>query len=236
MSKKTIETKPPGPATAKLTTEVKLICAAEQLFATHGLDGVSLRQINKAAGQRNTSGLHYHFGSKDALVVAVFRHRVPEIDRRRAAMIADIKSKGLEDDLPVVVRAMFMPLVEELDGGTNEKAYVRFLAQFYSHPTVRKAEQTSDDYEEAYRMAQRVLEREIPPPIVKQRLAMVTGHVIHSLSDLEARIVTGSPRPSRLKLQLFVQNLLDTVVGALRAPVSEATREGLRGKASKRAN
>jgi AcrR family transcriptional regulator len=219
---------------AELPTEVKLIRAAEQLFAAHGLDGVSLRQINKAAGQRNTSGLQYHFGSKDTLVKAVFRHRLPEIDRRRAAMIADIKAKGLKDDLPAVVRAMFLPLVEELDGGANEKAYVRFLAQFYSHPMVRKAEETTGEYEEVYRMAQKILARDIPTLIVKQRLAMIAGYVIHALSDLEARIVTGSGRPSGLKLQLFVQNLLDTVVGALRAPVSDATREQLCGRTKKK--
>jgi len=218
-----------------LPTEVKLILAAEQLFATHGLDGVSLRQINKAAGQRNTSGLQYHFGSKDGLVKAVFRHRLPEIDRRRAVMIADIKAKGLEGDLPVVVRAMFMPLVEELDGGAGEKAYVRFLAQFYSHPMVRKAEETSGEYAEVYRMAQTIVGRKIPAPIVKQRLAMVTGHVIHALSDLEVRVVSGSTRPSGPKLQLFVQNLLDTVVGALTSPLSETTRASL-GQAAKRMN
>lgn len=225
MTKKAIE--------AELPTDVKLIHAAEQLFAAHGLDGVSLRQINKAAGQRNTSGLQYHFGSKDALVKAVFRHRLPEIDRRRAMMIVDIKEKGLKDDLPAIVRAMFMPLVEELDAGAGQRAYVRFLAQFYSHPKVRKAEETSDEYEEAYRMAQLFLERDIPPLIVKQRLAMITGHVIYALGDLEARIVTGSTRPSGPKLQLFVQNLLDTVVGALRAPVSDATRQRLNARAPK---
>jgi AcrR family transcriptional regulator len=218
----------------ELPTEVKLVRAAEQLFAAHGLDGVSLRQINRTAGQRNTSGLQYHFGSKDALIKAVFRHRLPEIDRRRAAIIADIKSKGLTGDLPAVVRAMFVPLIEELDSGSNEKAYVRFLAQFYSHPMVRKAEETSGEYEEAYRMAKTILEREIPGPIVRQRLAMITGHVIHALSDLEARIVTRAARPSGPKLQLFVQNLLDTVIGALRAPVSDATHEQLSGRSRKK--
>lgn len=226
-------TRSPESAIPELTTEVKLIRAAEQLFAAYGLDGVSLRQINKAAGQRNTSGLQYHFGSKDELVKAVFRHRLPEIDQRRGRMIADIKAKGLRDDLSAIVGAMFLPLVEELDGGSNEKSYVRFLAQFYSHPTVRKAEETSDEYEQAYRMAQKILERDIPALIVKQRLAMITGHVIHSLSDLEARIVTRATRPSGLKLQLFVQNLLDTVVGALRAPVSSATQFQLCGSAKK---
>ena len=42
--------------------------SAEQLFAAHGVDGVSLRQITREAGQRNTTALQYHFGSRDGLL------------------------------------------------------------------------------------------------------------------------------------------------------------------------
>jgi AcrR family transcriptional regulator len=209
------------------TTETRLILAAERLFAAHGLDGISLRQINSAAGQKNTSGLQYHFGTKEALIKAVFMHRLPAIDRRRAAMIAGIKARNLTGDLPAVVEAMFLPLAEELDLGDNEKAYVRFLAQFYSHPAIRKAEVTSAEYEEAYRLAFAILSRKLPGPIVTQRLAMITGHVIHALSDLEARIATRRIATPRSKVQFFLHNLLDTVVGALSAPVSAATKASL---------
>ena len=205
------------------TTQTRLILAAERLFATHGLDGVSLRQINTAAGQKNTSGLQYHFGSKEALVRAVFMHRLPAIDRRRSALIAAIKARNLCDDLPAVVEAMFLPLADELDLGGNEKAYVRFLAQFYSHPEIRKAEVTSAEYGEAHRLASQILLQKLPPAIVSQRLAMVTGHVIHALSDLEARIAIGRTPGARGKVQFFVCNLLDTVVGALSASVSATT-------------
>lgn len=208
-------------------TQARLILAAERLFATHGLDGVSLRQINTAAGQKNTSGLQYHFGSKEALVRAVFMHRLPAIDRRRAALIAEIQARDLTGDLLAVVEAMFLPFADELDLGSNEKAYVRFLAQFYSHPGVRKAEMTSAEYGEAHRFASQILLQTLPPAIVSQRLAMVTGHVIHALSDLEARIAMGRTAGARGKVQFFVRNLLDTVVGALSAPVSAQTRTSL---------
>ena len=52
-------------------TREQLILAGERLFALSGLDSVSLRQINSAAGQRNSSAAHYHFGSKEALVQAI---------------------------------------------------------------------------------------------------------------------------------------------------------------------
>ena len=40
-------------------TRDQIIRAAEQLFAAHGIDGVSLREINRAAGQSNTGAVQY---------------------------------------------------------------------------------------------------------------------------------------------------------------------------------
>ena len=56
--------------TVSQQTREELILAAERLFSEFGIDAVSLRQINAAAGQRNSSAAHYHFGSKDALIAA----------------------------------------------------------------------------------------------------------------------------------------------------------------------
>jgi AcrR family transcriptional regulator len=54
-----------------------MILAAEQPFAENGVDGVSLREIAVAAGQRNNSAAQYHFGTKQGLVEAVFDYQRP---------------------------------------------------------------------------------------------------------------------------------------------------------------
>ena len=59
-------TQPAQKLTASQQTREELILAAERLFSEFGIDAVSLRQINAAAGQRNSSAAHYQFGSKDA--------------------------------------------------------------------------------------------------------------------------------------------------------------------------
>lgn len=51
-------------------TRAALIDAAAELFATHGVEGVSIRSINSQAGLAAAS-VHYHFGSKDRLLDAV---------------------------------------------------------------------------------------------------------------------------------------------------------------------
>ena len=51
-------TQPAQKLTASQQTREELILAAERLFSEFGIDAVSLRQINAAARQRNSSAAH----------------------------------------------------------------------------------------------------------------------------------------------------------------------------------
>ena len=68
-------------------TLLKIILAAERLFGDKGIDAVSLRQINIAAGQKNSSATHYHFGNKETLINAIYDYRMASVNRRRLALL-----------------------------------------------------------------------------------------------------------------------------------------------------
>lgn len=55
----------------KADTREKLIIVAIKLFAQQGFSGVSMRTINSAAGTKNSSAVHYHFGSKMGIIEAI---------------------------------------------------------------------------------------------------------------------------------------------------------------------
>ena len=61
-------------------TRERLVDAAEHVFASLGIEDANLREINRAAGQSNNSALHYHFGSREALLQAVVRRHRDAID------------------------------------------------------------------------------------------------------------------------------------------------------------
>jgi AcrR family transcriptional regulator len=70
---------PGRPAEGRL----RLLAAAEQLFATRGL-GVPSREIVAVAGQHNRSAITYHFASRAGLIDAVReRHETPIIQHRQ---------------------------------------------------------------------------------------------------------------------------------------------------------
>ena len=51
-----------------LSTRERIKRAGRRLFALNGVDGVAVRDIISAAGQKNASALNYHFGSKEGLL------------------------------------------------------------------------------------------------------------------------------------------------------------------------
>lgn len=68
----------------------RILDAAEQLFAEHGYDGVTLRKIAKLANV-DVALTNYHFGSKRQLFTTVFR--------RRAVILNEVRDKALSDCL-----------------------------------------------------------------------------------------------------------------------------------------
>src|SRR5437870_1032215 len=69
-----------------MNTEQRILDAAERLFAQHGFAGTSLRAITAAAGV-NLAAVHYHFGSKEALLRATLDRIVGPVNRERLAML-----------------------------------------------------------------------------------------------------------------------------------------------------
>ena len=92
-----------GTPTSK--TKVQLLDVAEQLFLRSGL-GVSVRDITEAAGQ-NGAAIHYHFGSRDALVGAVIARRAGDLASRRRAALQALR----EAPAPPTIRAVVAGLV-----------------------------------------------------------------------------------------------------------------------------
>jgi AcrR family transcriptional regulator len=107
----------------------RLILAAELLFAKYGIDGASLREISVRAGQANNSAVQYHFGSREALVQAVFEHRMFQMEARRGDMLAAARTARKLDDIRTLFEILFLPQLDlhDLDGNHS---YAHFLCQF----------------------------------------------------------------------------------------------------------
>jgi AcrR family transcriptional regulator len=97
-----------------VSTRERILQTAEQLFAEKGIDAVSLREITAGAGV-NIAAVHYHFGSKKAVLEELFALRGGPIAERRLTLLSQIgrdpQGKPILED---VLRAFLKPALEAL--------------------------------------------------------------------------------------------------------------------------
>src|SRR5688572_30730463 len=74
-------------------TKQRLLSTAEELFSTLGYDRVGMREITRAAGV-NTAAIHYHFGSKQDLLLELLRARAQPIAMERDRLLRNLREEG----------------------------------------------------------------------------------------------------------------------------------------------
>jgi AcrR family transcriptional regulator len=81
------------------------------------------REVASEAGSANNSAVHYHFGSKDALIAAIFEHRLPQIVRERRLLA----TRDAPHDLRSRLEAHYLPVFTLAEAADNH--YVSFVEQ-----------------------------------------------------------------------------------------------------------
>jgi AcrR family transcriptional regulator len=207
------------------STVDRLIEVAERLFAEHGLDGVSLRQIAAEAGTLNNSAVRYHFGSKEALVTAIIEYRLPHIIQRRELLAA----RSDPDDLRSVLEAHLLPVIDMAE--TTDNHYLIFIEQLQrygrgqDHPFLHVSPPLRDSHRTFLHAAGALLGH-LPEELRTERVAAVTAQCLHASADRQRALRFGSPqRP----YALHVNDLFDGLVGYLNAAPSPATLRALNG-------
>jgi AcrR family transcriptional regulator len=196
---------------------LRLVVAAERLFALHGIDGVSLRQIATEAGSSNNSAVHYYFGSKKGLIEAIFRHRLPQLMNERRLLAAQCDPGDLRSRL----EAHYLPLLMLVDAKDNH--YVSFVEQLQRQEAglflTDLPEEGRASNDEFHRDLRDLLQH-LDSSLRGLRIADAQRFVLHAAADREHAVALGAEVPP---FELFVGSLLDGITGLLSAPASEAT-------------
>ena len=197
------------PTTAGAQTQARLLDAAERLFAERGIDAVSVRAVNAAAGA-NVAAVHYHFGSKE----------------RRLAMLSALPADR-PPEVRAVVEALVVPLAElSADPAGSGRAYARVLATLHGGGPEMRA-RLGAAFAPQFAPFDHALARALPdlPVAVRHfRLNLAGTLVVQTLADRETAAAglglgsTDTPL-GPADHDGVVAALVDTVTGALAAPV-----------------
>lgn len=203
-------------------TRERLMQAGERLFARKGVDRVRLREINELAGQRNSSALHYHFGSRDGLVLAILQRHEDEIDREVAQVLDQWQRDGHEPTVRDIASAVVRPLAAELTSPSG-RDFLRIvpyvvpglsatLRQGRAEPLTPQTKRVLDLYER--RIA------DLPEPLRRERLVVYMLMLTAVLAD-RAQQLESKARPT-LDHEQYVDHVLDMVEGIFSVPAGGA--------------
>jgi AcrR family transcriptional regulator len=92
-------------------TKIRILNAAEQLFAKNGFHNTSMRAITSEADV-NLAAANYHFGSKEALLQAVFERRLLPLNQERAELVQLVITKAEESSESPAVRDLMRAFIE----------------------------------------------------------------------------------------------------------------------------
>jgi len=210
--------KPSRTASNGEATRRRILTVAERLFALRGLDAVSIRDITESA-KANTAAIHYHFGSKRKLVVAILERRAGELAERRGVLLDKIESDS-HPDLRDVIEAMVLPSAEMVaDKRTGGRHYIGFLAGVTSHPEYMPLiNQVYDPTVSRYLAALERVTPHLPPDIRALRFALAKLFLNQVLGQ------PGAPVHHWLEQQApgadvnLTDRIVDFLVGAFREP------------------
>ncbi|GIH64880.1 helix-turn-helix domain-containing protein [Microbispora siamensis] len=198
------------------TTVRRLVDAAERLFAERGIDAVSLREINAAAGQRNSTALQYHFGDRAGLLKAVLAKHRPEIEARRHQLLDEYEARGplpRAEALRSLAAALVRPAAAKLADPDGGRDYLRVMEQLVHRMPPSLPEDGGGSVDRW---------RELVAPLLPEaavRLHQRFMAIRMTYVEL-ARRASGPPaRDDRL----FTSHLIDVVSAVLASEVSDET-------------
>jgi AcrR family transcriptional regulator len=112
-------------------TKEIILDTAERLFAERSYASVSLREITAEAGV-NLAAVNYHFGSKDALLLAVFKRRAIDLNRERLNLLREAEARAGGGPAPLrdIIHALVCPPIRwTQQPGSGQSVFIQFMGR-----------------------------------------------------------------------------------------------------------
>ncbi len=208
-------------------TKTLILDAAEQAFAERGFEAASLRHIIAEAGV-NLAAIHYHYGSKEALISAVFARRLGPLNQERLAWLDRLEQEAGKKALPVekVIEALVAPALRMACGPGNARHVVmRLFGRTLAEPSEalqRVLHQQFGDVVKRFTAAFRRAMPALPGRVLALRMQFVIGAMAHVMCDPENHGKSARDLCNVSDTETVLREMVAFLAAGMRAPLTGA--------------
>jgi AcrR family transcriptional regulator len=212
-------------------TRTRILDAAEELFMQHGFEGTSMRLLTSKAGV-NLAAVNYHFGSKDALIEALFRRRLDPMNAARIAALDRLEAEAEGRPLApaVVIRAFVgesLRMIEDArSGGRN---FIRLLGRTYTDPAKHIRALIGQLYAPTMERYKAAFEKALPQMPAEElvwRMHFMFGTLAYTLAATDTvQLIAGCKPEDRYDARLLEERLGAFLAAGLSAPVKNLVKK-----------
>ena len=212
-------------------TRTRILDAAEELFMLHGFEGASMRLLTSKA-EVNLAAVNYHFGSKDALIEAVFRRRLDPMNAARIAALERLEAEAGGRPLApeLVIRAFVgesLRMIEDARGGGRN--FIRLLGRTYTDPSKEIRALIGQMYAPAMERYKAALEHALPQMPREElvwRMHFMFGTLAYTLAATDTvQLIAGVKPEDRYDARLLEERLSAFLASGLAAPIHKAVKK-----------
>ncbi len=208
-------------------TRTRILDVAEELFMQHGFEATSMRLLTSTA-QVNLAAVNYHFGSKDALIEALFRRRLDSMNAERIAALDALEQQAGEQPLAPeqIIRAFIdasLRMIEDVqDGGRN---FIRLLGRTYTEPAKQIRALIGQLHAPAMERFKAAFARalpEVPRDELVWRMHFMFGTLSYTLAATDTvQLIAGCKPEDRYDAKLLEARLVAFLAAGLLAPLPQ---------------
>ncbi|MBZ2188052.1 TetR family transcriptional regulator [Alcanivorax sp. JB21] len=206
---------------AQSGTVERILDTAEVLFAEKGFAETSLRAITSKAGV-NLAAVNYHFGSKEALIQAIFERFLAPFCAELGASMAQLAADGETPDLERLLRMMSRTALGAHGSSPERLAlFFRLSGLAYTQAQGHLRRFIREQYGDVFNRFLTLLAKAVPdvPPLeLFWRVHFGLGATVFAMSSMDSlRALCKSDFDTELSAADVTQRLLPFIVGGIRA-------------------
>lgn len=209
---------------AQSDTVTRILDTAEVLFAERGFAETSLRTITGKA-KVNLAAVNYHFGSKRALIQAVFARYLDPFSERFATALDALEAHYAERPIPLeVLWETLAHTVLEVPAERNSlRTFMRLLGLAYTQAQGHLRRYIRQQHGPVFSRFAELVRRatpELPDAERFWRLHFMLGTLIFTLSGLDVlRDIAEQDYDEHVSVRDLVRRLRPVVVAGITAPL-----------------